>query len=196
MKRYYTGAYTALLMIIAILSYSLFHNREVINKVAVTNLEPEIEVITPIEETKEHESIIEEQVQEVSVPVEEPQQKVEVYQAPEKESSNTLTYKITHYGPDCSGCSGTTASGYNVSNTIYYNDATYGQVRVVATSREIPLYSIIKLYNYKLGGDITAIVLDRGVGSGIIDLLVESEAQASQFGIQRGVQIEILRSGR
>lgn len=106
------------------------------------------------------------------------------------------TYKITHYGYDCKGCSGTTASGFNVRNTIYYNDPTYGKLRIVAMSSSIPLYSVIKIKNYKLGGDIYAIVLDRGVGSGVIDLLVESEKKASQLGIQKGVGIEILRTGK
>lgn len=104
-------------------------------------------------------------------------------------------YKLTHYGWDCKGCSGNTAAGYNVKHTIYYNDSSYGKVRIVAM-KNIPLYSIIKIKNYKLGGDITAIVLDRGVGSNVIDLLVESEKKSSQLGIQKGVQIEILRKGK
>ena len=104
-------------------------------------------------------------------------------------------YKLTHYGWDCKGCSGNTASGYNVRKTIYYNDKTYGKVRIVAM-KNLPLYSVIKIKNYKLGGDITAIVLDRGVGSGVIDLLTESEKKSSQLGIQKGVQIEILRRGK
>lgn len=107
---------------------------------------------------------------------------------------NSGTYRLTHYGPDCSGCSGQTAAGYNVSNTIYYNDSTYGTVRIIAMSRNVPLYSIVKIYGYK-GGDITAIVLDRGVGNGVIDLLVESESRSSQLGTQ-SVRMEILRNGR
>lgn len=104
-------------------------------------------------------------------------------------------YKLTHYGPNCKGCSGITASGYNVKNTIWYNDKEYGQVRVVATSSQFKMYSIIKIKDYKLGGDITAIVLDRGVGSGVIDLLVASEKAATQLGIQK-VEIEVLRKGK
>ena len=39
----------------------------------------------------------------------------------EKTEKVLATYKgyITAYGPDCKGCSGTTASGYKVSKTIY-----------------------------------------------------------------------------
>ena len=112
-----------------------------------------------------------------------------------KTTSNENGYKLTHYGWDCKGCGGNTASGYNVKNTIYYNDKIYGKVRIVAM-KNLPLYSVIKIKNYKLGGDIIAIVLDRGVGSGVIDLLVESEKKSSQLGIQKGVQIEILRRGK
>ena len=59
-----------------------------------------------------------------------------------------------------------------------------------------PLYSVIKIKNYKMGGDITAIVLDRGVGCSTIDLAVENEKQSLQLGIQNNVQIEILRKGK
>lgn len=103
-------------------------------------------------------------------------------------------YKLTHYGYDCCK-TGKTATGYDISKTIYYNDATYGNVRIVAMCSKYPFYSIIKIKNYKSSGDILAIVLDRGVGCGTIDLAVENEKTASKYGIQRNVQIEILRRG-
>lgn len=103
-------------------------------------------------------------------------------------------YKLTHYGYDCCK-SGKTATGWDARN-IYYNDETYGQIRIVAMCSKIPLYSIVKINNYKLGGDITAIVLDRGVGCSTIDLLTENEAKSSQLGIQRNVNVEILRRGK
>lgn len=102
---------------------------------------------------------------------------------------------ITHYGPDCKGCSGTTASGYNVKNTMYYNDKDYGQIRIVATSKNIPLYTVIRISNYKKGSMI-AIVLDRGVSGNKIDVLVESEKAATQLGIQKNANVEILRWGK
>lgn len=113
-----------------------------------------------------------------------------------KKVANTNTgFNLTHYGYDCSTCSGITAKGYDISKTIYYNDPTYGKVRVVAMCSKYPFYSIIKIKNYKNGGDITAIVLDRGVGCSTIDLAVKNEKEAAQFGIQKNVQIEILRTG-
>lgn len=105
-------------------------------------------------------------------------------------------YKLTHYGWDCKGCRGKTATGYNIRKTIWYNDKQYGKVRIVAMCKKMPLYSIIKIKNYKRGGDITAIVLDRGVGCSTIDLAVKNERTSSKYGIQKNVKIEILRKGR
>ena len=109
---------------------------------------------------------------------------------------NNNTYKITHYGANCKKCSGITASGHNIKESIWYVDSEYKKIRIAATNKDIPLYSIIKIKNYKLGGDIIAIVLDRGVGSGVIDLLVDSEETAKELGIQNNVEIEMLRDGR
>ena len=111
------------------------------------------------------------------------------------ETTKHGTYKLTHYGWDCKGCGGNTASGYNVKNTIYYNDKTYGKLRIVAMNSSMPLYSVIRIKNYD-GYNIYAIVLDRGVGSGVIDLLVENESKASKLGIRKNIEIEILRTGR
>lgn len=104
------------------------------------------------------------------------------------------TYKVTHYGPDCRGCSGITASGYNVKHTIWYNDPQYGKIRVVATSKKFPLYSVIRLNNYS--GDFIAIVLDRGVSGNVIDVLVSSEKDATKLGVKRNVTIDLLRRGK
>lgn len=105
--------------------------------------------------------------------------------------------KVTHYGPDCYGCSGYTASGYNVNNTNSYEDSTYGTLRIVAAPRNLPLYSVIKIRNYK-GGELLAIVLDRGgaIQGTKFDILVSSEEEAIQWGVQYGVEIEIIRWGK
>ena len=111
-----------------------------------------------------------------------------------KNRSNDLKigkYKITHYGYDCKGCSGKTDSGYNVKDTIYYNDSVYGKVRIIAFNK-LPLYSIVKIKDYK-GSEIIAIVLDRGTNH--IDLLVNNEKEANKLGVTRS-DIEILRSGK
>ena len=110
-------------------------------------------------------------------------------------TNKTSGFRLTHYGYDCCK-SGRTATGYDISKTIYYNDATYNKVRIVAMCSKYKLYSIIKIKDYKLGGDTLAIVLDRGVGCGTIDLAVKNERTASKYGIQNNVKIEVLRNGR
>lgn len=105
---------------------------------------------------------------------------------------------VSHYGPDCVGCSGVTASGYNVKNTIYYQDKTYGTLRIVAADKKVPLGSVLRLtYHDKV---IHAIVLDRGGAIGfsknfILDLLCESERESYKQGIMKETKVEVLRYG-
>lgn len=107
---------------------------------------------------------------------------------------------ISHYGHDCYGCtSGYTASGYYVGDgRIYYQDATFGNIRVVAADKKYPLGTILRL-NY-LGSIITTIVLDRGsaIGDGKkfqIDLLTTSNSKAYELGIVQNAHLEVLRLG-
>ena len=111
------------------------------------------------------------------------------------------TYKgnITAYGPDCKGCSGITASGYNVKKTIYYNDKTYGKVRIVAADKSLPFGTIVKIKDIAGFKPIIAIVLDRGGAIGFnkkayFDLLYTSEKDSLSFG-RRKATFEILRLG-
>ena len=129
--------------------------------------------------------------------------------APNLEVASTITPlatyvgKITAYGPDCYGCSGITAKGYDVRNgNIYYNDATFGNIRIVAADSSIPFGSIIKIIGLSISEDpILAIVLDRGGMIGFaegkhsyFDLLYKSEADAYSFG-RPTATFELLRSG-
>lgn len=107
---------------------------------------------------------------------------------------------ISHYGHDCYGCtSGHTASGYYVGDgRIYYQDKTFGSVRVVAADKKYPLGTILRLGYH--GTTITAIVLDRGgaIGDGNkfqIDLLTTSNSHAYQLGIVTNTSLEVLRYG-
>lgn len=107
---------------------------------------------------------------------------------------------ISHYGHDCYGCtSGYTASGYYVGDgRIYYQDSTFGSVRVVAADSKYPLGTILRLGYH--GSNITAIVLDRGgaIGDGRkfqIDLLTTSNSKAYELGIVQNTHLEVLRLG-
>ena len=111
-----------------------------------------------------------------------------------------FTGTITGYGPDCDGCIGITSSGYDVRNTIYYNDKTYNNVRVLAADKSLPFGTIIKVSNLKDYNDFIGIVLDRGSaisfdGFSQIDLLFESEDYSYNFGRKENVIFEILRLG-
>ena len=118
-----------------------------------------------------------------------------------KEEMVLATYhgNITGYGQDCKGCSGITASGYNVKNNIYYNDKDYGKIRIVAADKSLPFGSIIKITNLKNKDDILAIVLDRGGAIGFkksvyFDLLYKSEKETNAFGKQKAT-FKLLRKG-
>lgn len=118
----------------------------------------------------------------------------------ENEVLDKFTGTITGYGPDCDGCIGITASGYDVRNTIYYNDKTYDNVRVLAADKSLPFGTIIKVSNLKNYNDFIGIVLDRGSaisfdGFSQIDLLFESENYSYNFGRKENVIFEILRLG-
>lgn len=118
----------------------------------------------------------------------------------ENEVLDKFTGTITGYGPDCDGCIGITASGYDVRNTIYYNDKTYDKVRVLAADKSLPFGTIIKVSNLENYNDFIGIVLDRGSaisfdGFSQIDLLFESENYSYNFGRHQNVTFEILRLG-
>ncbi|MDD2469646.1 MAG: 3D domain-containing protein [Bacilli bacterium] len=118
---------------------------------------------------------------------------------PEEKILDTFVGQLTGYGPDCVGCSGITASGYNVkTGNIYYYDKLYGKIRIVAADRKIPIGSIVRITASKIYAEpITAIVLDRGgaIKGNKMDLLFENEAATRFVGRQRNVKYEILRQG-
>ena len=105
---------------------------------------------------------------------------------------------LTGYGADCALCSGKLGcNGQDVRDgTLTYTDKTYGEVRIVASSKSLACGSIIRFDNPKNKDEvITAIVLDRGVLGTNLDLLVESEAAASiKVGASK-INYDILRFG-
>lgn len=105
---------------------------------------------------------------------------------------------ITSYVSYCEGCIGITASGYDVRNTIYYDDSEYGMVRIIAADPSLPFGTIIKISN--IGEAITAIVLDRGGSIGFnnfsqADLLSENLSISYEFGKKNNAKFEVLRYG-
>ena len=149
-----------------------------------------------LEEYKEAEKKVDEKV--VESVQEEKTESSYIEEASTYNVIESYTGTLTGYGPDCYGCSGNTTAGYYVGNTIYYDDATFGTVRIVASDPSIPLYSIVRISNIPGVDPIIAIVLDRGGNVvfdrfTLFDLLFESESSAMNTAYN--VNFEILRKG-
>ena len=143
----------------------------------------------------------------------EPKEVIEVSESEDQEESSSKeptetileTYQgvLSGYGPDCLGCtSNKTASGYYIGEgNIYFNDPTYGTVRIVSGDSKYPFGSIVRISNTTISTEpILAIVLDRGGSIGIdkkiqFDLLFATERDASPLGLNYNVTFEILRLG-
>ena len=201
-------------------------NLDVEEKPETEQIKEEVEVKT---ETKEETEVeVKEEIKEVIK--EEPKQEIieEVKEEPKQEETNsneitikgeykpnlavletvsvleTYVGKMTAYGPDCYGCtSGRTASGqYVMDGNIYYNDPTFGNIRIVAADKTIPFGSIIRISGLSIFPEpILAIVLDRGGMIGFaegkhsyFDLLYKSEKDAASFG-RPTATFELLRRG-
>lgn len=113
----------------------------------------------------------------------------------------TQVGKMSGYGPDCRGCSGYLASGSYVGDgTIYYSDAVYGQVRILAGDTTYPFGTIVRVKNSRVSSDFLGIILDRGgaIGFGkkfLFDLLYPSEQLALKDEVSYNTTFEILRYG-
>ena len=139
------------------------------------------------EEAKE-----EDVVEEVSAPMPDSQ--------PVSDVLETQVGSLSGYGPDCRGCTGFLSSGRDVRNgNIYYQDSTYGQVRILAGDKSYSFVTIVRVKSSRLG-TFLAIVLDRGgsVGFGkshLFDLLYSSSAEALANEVSYNTTFEILRYG-
>lgn len=102
-----------------------------------------------------------------------------------------LTVTATAYTAFCSeGCTGRTATGINVSNSIYYNG-----YRVIAVDTSvIPLNSLVKVETATQSFTAMAIDTGGGIHGNRIDVLVGSTSEAFKFGKQQ-VKLTVLREG-
>ncbi len=120
-------------------------------------------------------------------------------------SSNVLGAKLyngdlTGYVADCPACNGTLACKpkYDVykNGVVTYPDSEYGNVRIVASSKNLKCGSIIKFSLKTISNEpIYAVVLDRGVLGTDIDLLVATKDEAIKKVGRRNTSYEVLRSG-
>ena len=123
-----------------------------------------VEVAPTEEEKVEEEVVVVEEVKE--------EESVSVTTSTPNESNDAVFVgKMTGYGADCVGCSGigslscraADGSRYTLSeNGEYYNDATYGTVRIVAAALDkFPCGTIVKV-NHPALGTFYAVVMDTG----------------------------------
>ena len=111
---------------------------------------------------------------------------------------DTFTGDMTGYSADCPLCSGRLGcTGQNVlDGTTTFNDNDYGNVLIVASSKNLPCGSIITFNaNFVSKEKSTAIVLDRGVLGNDIDLLVPSEDFARNNIGRHKITYDVLRFG-
>ena len=111
----------------------------------------------------------------------------------------TYQGNMSFYQANCTDCSGITSTGIDISDgRLYYQDHTYGNVRIVAAGQEIKKWSIVRIKNSSLGSSVLAIVLDRGGSIGVgktflIDMLTNSNE--NKDGVDRNITVEVLRNG-
>ena len=194
-------------------------NIDVNNKITYVNsdaiVKEEVIEVVPLEdvsleeknEVKEEEkSVVEEVPKVVEGPKEDEvigkDEKIE-YETPKEEVyipsitvGSTFTGTMSGYGSDIGDL---TASEYNISETIYYEDSTYGSLRILASDKCIPFGTVIEVSNSKIGS-FKAIVLDRGGNIGFdrlydFDLLFETSKEAINYGVSKNATFEILRLG-
>lgn len=114
-------------------------------------------------------------------------------------AKDTFTGDITGYGADCPLCVGTLAckpSYYVKDGTTLYPDLDYGNVRIVASSKNLPCGSIVRFSLSKISSEpVIAIVLDRGVLGNDLDLLVENNNLANTLVGRNTLSYDILRTG-
>ena len=113
-------------------------------------------------------------------------------------SLDSYTGDLTGYGSNCPACSGRLAcTGLDVRDgTDTYVDNTYGEVKIVASSSNLPCGSIIRFNHSRISPEpVIAIVLDRGVLGNDIDLLTPSEEYAYKYVGRSSITYDVLRFG-
>ena len=114
-------------------------------------------------------------------------------------AKDTFTGDLTGYTADCPLCSGRLAclpNYYVLDGTDTYHDLSYGTVRIVASSKNLPCGSIIRFNKSRISEDpIVAIVLDRGVLGNDIDLLTPEVSYANTYVGRSVITYDVLRNG-
>ncbi len=112
---------------------------------------------------------------------------------------DSYTGDLTGYVYNCPLCTGRLAcmSSLDLSTgRTTYPDEIYGDVRIVASSKNLPCGSIVRFSSSRVSDEPTvAIVLDRGVGGSSLDLLVGDISDAYDVIGRTSIEYDVLRSG-
>ena len=115
-------------------------------------------------------------------------------------AKDTFTGDLTGYTADCPLCSGRLAclpNYYVLDGTDTYQDVSYGEVKIVASSKNLPCGSIIRFNKERISDEpIIAIVLDRGVLGNDIDLLTPEVSYANSYVGRSVITYDVLSNGR
>ena len=113
-------------------------------------------------------------------------------------AKETYTGDLTAYVYNCPACTGELYCNwrYDLSDgTTTYVDKTYGEVAIVASSKNLPCGSIIRFDSKRISNDpVYAIVLDRGVLGTAIDFLTDTEDHANIIGRSK-ITYDVVRIG-
>lgn len=115
-------------------------------------------------------------------------------------SLDTFTGHLTGYAANCPLCGGRLSCrpDYEVLNNgvTTYEDNLYGEVFIVASSKNIPCGSIVKFESKRIAEDhVIAIVLDRGVRGNALDILTATEEEARAKIGRSTITYDVIRSG-
>jgi 3D (Asp-Asp-Asp) domain-containing protein len=111
---------------------------------------------------------------------------------------DTYTGDLTGYIFNCPLCNGTLGCkrSYDITDgKTTYPDEMYGEVRIVASSSNLPCGSIVRFQTKRVSEEpVIAIVLDRGVRGNALDLLSPSYEYAVKLG-RSVITYDVLRVG-
>lgn len=114
-------------------------------------------------------------------------------------AKETYEGDLTGYGADCPLCGGHLACMPSLDvlhGNVTYNDQTYGNVRIVASSMNLPCGSVVRFSSSRISDEpVIAIVLDRGVLGTALDLLVETNDAAYTSVGRIKLSYDVIRKG-
>ena len=114
-------------------------------------------------------------------------------------AKDTFTGDLTGYVFNCPLCNGTLGCmrSYDITDgRDYYQDPTYGRVKIVASSSNLPCGSIVRFTSNRVSSEpVIAIVLDRGVRGNALDLLSPTLEYAYSNVGRSVITYDVLRFG-